>query len=682
MENVPNTKRTVTVQMIPQLASIDSLGNKELNANWDTEPKLSMNQDCSSGQNVKSDQDNMHLKSSVKVLGGKNTSSPGSEDQRQTQSCLPNMKTSENCARGAEDRNKDTYSNSETLSVQCVKNPTVTCNVDKEQNGNSTTNALEKEPKAQSRTSAVGEYSAIKETVHDQKPSQAIHHNPSDSTGASRQKDLSPSTDDTNKDLVLSESKESSFTTSVSQASIISSIQLEQVHMGSNINAPKNKNLPGATDTTACDKACEPTCNNKKPLTNMQTPQPQEPQHIPVKEDSSSIKGTTKDFKLSGMTPFGQPLGSSSSDAAIPDSSSHHTEVINGEVQTPGAPSGEQKQVHSKLYCEASTMTSTAEFDNQPRTQCQDVEVQAVATVRSQSTTTSPTLLSLQLHQRPACLLPEDAESLAVVVEVETTDRPSCTFSEVHSTAPSVVSSSKVLLEKPPQTGTVMVHVDADLQQESKLGDEPKDPGASLHNSQSGFLPLQPVYQINIETQHKDASHQPAVTATGPGGVQDPVTTSKQNLPASKSPLAQSKTDAPSANPPTNITMDTPPTSSSTPQSKKVERRQHGASEKEKEEEKQKEKSVHDVVWDEQGMTWEVYGASVDLESLGFAIQSHLQCKIKEHEKKILVQTALRKSLSSPPGKKTKRRQVNINFRSMFQNLRRPNCCTRPAVQE
>ncbi|KAM9398691.1 uncharacterized protein gprin3b isoform 1-T4 [Salvelinus alpinus] len=111
------------------------------------------------------------------------------------------------------------------------------------------------------------------------------------------------------------------------------------------------------------------------------------------------------------------------------------------------------------------------------------------------------------------------------------------------------------------------------------------------------------------------------------------------------------------------------------------------------EEGKQKgEKSVHDVLWDEQGMTWEVYGASVDPESLGFAIQSHLQCKIKEQEKKVVTQSSLRKSISVPPvvpdspaavavddanSRKNKRRQQNV-FRSMLKNVRRPKCCAHP----
>lgn len=51
-----------------------------------------------------------------------------------------------------------------------------------------------------------------------------------------------------------------------------------------------------------------------------------------------------------------------------------------------------------------------------------------------------------------------------------------------------------------------------------------------------------------------------------------------------------------------------------------------------------------DVTRDKLGMTWEVYGASVDMESLGTAIQSHLESKIREQEKRI---RSLRKSICS-----------------------------------
>ncbi|XP_029453600.1 G protein-regulated inducer of neurite outgrowth 3 [Rhinatrema bivittatum] len=88
---------------------------------------------------------------------------------------------------------------------------------------------------------------------------------------------------------------------------------------------------------------------------------------------------------------------------------------------------------------------------------------------------------------------------------------------------------------------------------------------------------------------------------------------------------------------------------------------------------------VKDVVWDEQGMTWEVYGASMDPESLGIAIQNHLQRQIREHEKLIRAQcNQNRKSISSDTSsKKLKRRQHNV-FQSILQNLRRPNCCVHP----
>ncbi|XP_029799009.1 G protein-regulated inducer of neurite outgrowth 3 [Suricata suricatta] len=92
-------------------------------------------------------------------------------------------------------------------------------------------------------------------------------------------------------------------------------------------------------------------------------------------------------------------------------------------------------------------------------------------------------------------------------------------------------------------------------------------------------------------------------------------------------------------------------------------------------------KRVRDVVWDEQGMTWEVYGASLDPESLGIAIQNHLQRQIREHEKLIKAQNSqTRRSISSDTSsnKKLKGRQHTV-LQSMLQNFRRPNCCVRPA---
>ncbi|KAL1768083.1 hypothetical protein HispidOSU_013351 [Sigmodon hispidus] len=92
-------------------------------------------------------------------------------------------------------------------------------------------------------------------------------------------------------------------------------------------------------------------------------------------------------------------------------------------------------------------------------------------------------------------------------------------------------------------------------------------------------------------------------------------------------------------------------------------------------------KRVRDVVWDDQGMTWEVYGASLDPESLGIAIQNHLQRQIREHEKLVKTQSGeTRRSISSDSSsnKKLKGRQQGV-LQSMLQNIRRPNCCVRPA---
>lgn len=64
-----------------------------------------------------------------------------------------------------------------------------------------------------------------------------------------------------------------------------------------------------------------------------------------------------------------------------------------------------------------------------------------------------------------------------------------------------------------------------------------------------------------------------------------------------------------------------------------------------------------DVSWDKEGMTWEVYGAAMDMECLGTAIQSHLESKVREQEKHI---RTLRKSICSTnslKGYRLKKRQ-------------------------
>ncbi|XP_060887905.1 serine-rich adhesin for platelets [Labrus mixtus] len=84
-----------------------------------------------------------------------------------------------------------------------------------------------------------------------------------------------------------------------------------------------------------------------------------------------------------------------------------------------------------------------------------------------------------------------------------------------------------------------------------------------------------------------------------------------------------------------------------------------------------------EVARDEEGMTWEVYGASLDLECLGTAIQSHLESKIREQEKHI---TTLRKSICSTnslKGYRLKKRQKKKKRRGIL------GCCRKaPAVAD
>ncbi|NWY67278.1 GRIN2 protein, partial [Erithacus rubecula] len=70
---------------------------------------------------------------------------------------------------------------------------------------------------------------------------------------------------------------------------------------------------------------------------------------------------------------------------------------------------------------------------------------------------------------------------------------------------------------------------------------------------------------------------------------------------------------------------------------------------------------VREVRWDDEGMTWEVYGASVDPEVLGVAIQKHLEFQIEQFQ-------------TEPTGKSNEKKRP---FRTMMHSLRYPSCCAR-----
>ncbi|NWH52564.1 GRIN1 protein, partial [Fregata magnificens] len=93
---------------------------------------------------------------------------------------------------------------------------------------------------------------------------------------------------------------------------------------------------------------------------------------------------------------------------------------------------------------------------------------------------------------------------------------------------------------------------------------------------------------------------------------------------------------------------------------------------------------IREVSWDEKGMTWEVYGASMEVEVLGMAIQKHLEKQIEEHGRQVVVtpQSTRTGSVKGAPRKGEAKRQPNI-FRALLQNIRRPRCCSRagPAME-
>ncbi|NXU78404.1 GRIN1 protein, partial [Oreotrochilus melanogaster] len=88
--------------------------------------------------------------------------------------------------------------------------------------------------------------------------------------------------------------------------------------------------------------------------------------------------------------------------------------------------------------------------------------------------------------------------------------------------------------------------------------------------------------------------------------------------------------------------------------------------------------AIQEVSWDEKGMTWQVYGASMEMEVLGMAIQKHLEKQIEEHGRQVVMTTQSTRtgSVKGAPRKGEAKRQPSV-FRALLQNIRRPRCCSR-----
>ncbi|XP_026213011.1 G protein-regulated inducer of neurite outgrowth 1 [Anabas testudineus] len=116
------------------------------------------------------------------------------------------------------------------------------------------------------------------------------------------------------------------------------------------------------------------------------------------------------------------------------------------------------------------------------------------------------------------------------------------------------------------------------------------------------------------------------------------------------------------------------------------------------------EEPVQEVSWDEKGMTWEVYGAVVEVSVLGSAIQKHLEKQVKKQKRQPSMPpppplTPSATPLTSEPtqggsgsgkgqaGKrgerdgKARRRRRNP-FRLLMENMQQPHCCSRAHTAE
>ncbi|XP_026866203.2 uncharacterized protein LOC113577639 [Electrophorus electricus] len=85
---------------------------------------------------------------------------------------------------------------------------------------------------------------------------------------------------------------------------------------------------------------------------------------------------------------------------------------------------------------------------------------------------------------------------------------------------------------------------------------------------------------------------------------------------------------------------------------------------------------VKEVEWDAEGMTWEVYGAAVDPEELGLAIQRHLELQIKE----TAAAAAHKKVSVENNGMSTQQSRRLGKSGSMVRSLRSSACCSRSST--
>uniref|UniRef100_A0A3Q3VW53 G protein-regulated inducer of neurite outgrowth C-terminal domain-containing protein n=1 Tax=Mola mola TaxID=94237 RepID=A0A3Q3VW53_MOLML len=701
-----NPKRTVTVQMVPQLAVVDTLGNKEPNANWTKEPHLRLSQVCPNPTLTSPDhkQDNISLTASPAdtVPHSQNTASRGGEPVSTAVLDKP-VPTNGNkmkpehvtgvgqqmpdlslTGRGVAEVGggpRDSNANMEMLSLADEKE---ICKA-----GASSALWPSKVDKRASDC-RVGPNAAEEECARMTSSAKTTAREDSN-------KHVSPKARDLNNPCELRhtasgpqpDDKGSNSAAKNKDTAVPQRLQeMDHMHSCSKSSPGVQETPKQSNETTAALLISSPAPSKSKDSEAAFTNKNLSSKH--PEKDLPQIK--KPQIASDKHQPASSQMDSSTPPQAKPNMATHWQ--VAEEVSQTSTAVFEGQEQRCKLYKEASTMTLTP--SSTPVKQHHDMEVQAVAKTCSRAVATSPSLLPFAVTRRPTggVATKEEAQSMAIVYQVDVG-----------------VGQHPMYLSTLPtsaDTRSERIHIETEMfANQSFHSERDKGPAAKPKDLATTLCNTQPVYQINIEhSNHKErgesassqyiAGVQTSAVKTAPAEAFESAP-AQERAAATKSGSADSNNaalsqaaattrpdQAPSATTTTTRTTKTTTTTKSgltknkagSPQQKaggKSLRKEGKSGKPNKERERQGE--------EEERMTWEVYGASVDPESLGFAIQSHLQCKIKEQERKLIVRTSLRKSVSgvdSPQqGRKSKRRHQNI-FRAMLQNVRRPNCCVRP----
>ncbi|XP_068614176.1 G protein-regulated inducer of neurite outgrowth 3-like [Brachionichthys hirsutus] len=686
-----NPKRTVTVQMVPQLAVLDTLGNNEPNANWSKEPNLKVAPVCPKAMPTSPDHktDNKSLSSSpantnpetqtTVFLGAEPLSSTVCEKpEPKSGNCvttgdqqMPELSPTGQGSGRAGDTQRDSNANMKTLKEEHFK-------ADVSSAVSATKGDVQSKDRRIKDQSATEECAQLTSSgAEDSKERASPNNRNLNSACELRQTASKPQLD----------SKGSSSACKNKDSSPLRDHRQSSAHL---------QDITAATAAAPVTANAPPSDSKKEEGGLMQ----KNPNSTHREKDLPALKQSqvSSDER--------QPVSLQADSSTLPQaprSMAAHGQAVEGAT---AACEGQQRR---DLHREASTMTLSP--SSTPVKQCRDMAVQAVANTCSKAVSTSPSLLPHAVTRRTSggAVLVEEMQSLAIVCQVDK-------GVGLHQVDVGTLSASSdprseritVEAEMCPNINVAFHSENLSQQQDKGLGAKPKDAGSALCNTR-------PVYQINIEHgNHKEhgetgdsqnksglqvsslktaaaeapclkpgaspktsAEPQSAVRSDAEMSPAAVTTKNKRALPAAtakKSDLTKNKAES-------SVKKSRGKVLTKETKSGKAKIEPERKDEEDDQLGTEKGKNVHDVLWDEQGMTWEVYGASVDPESLGFAIQSHLQCKIKEQERKLFARTSIRKSVSgvdSPQrGRKNKRRQQNI-FRSMLQNARRPSCCVRP----